>query len=113
MGPSNLDDAEGEDLELHMELSATGRLDAILESRDLTHEQALESMNAMHAENQATFPHLIETSVMGQFRNRRPAGHRGEALHRTVRESASARGVGLAICEDRSGELAGHHDHYA
>jgi prephenate dehydrogenase len=64
MEPSNLGDAEGEDLNLHMELGAAERLDAILESRDLTHEQALESVNAMHAENQATFPHMIETSVI-------------------------------------------------
>jgi len=64
MGPSNLGDADGEDLVLHMELSAAERLDAILKSKDLTHEQALQSMNAMYAENQATFPHMIEISVM-------------------------------------------------
>src|SRR3954447_18624668 len=64
MGPHNVGDAEGEDLKLHMELSAAERLDAILESRDLTDEQAHESLNAMYAESQATFPHMIETSVM-------------------------------------------------
>lgn len=63
MEPSNLGDAEGEDLNLHMELGAAERLDAILESRDLTQEQALESMKALYAENQATFPHMIQTSV--------------------------------------------------
>ncbi len=64
MGTSEFGDAQGADLNLHMELSAAERLDAILESTDLTHEQALVSMNAMYAENQATFPHMIETTVM-------------------------------------------------
>jgi hypothetical protein len=60
----DLGDADDDDLALHRELSGKERLDAILEARGLTTEQAVQSMNAIYAENQATFPHMIEATVV-------------------------------------------------
>lgn len=63
--PSNsLGEADDDDLALHQELRPQERLDAILETPGLTTEQAVESMHAMFVENQATFPHMIETVIM-------------------------------------------------
>jgi hypothetical protein len=45
------------------ELSPKERLDAILESKHLTTEQAVQAMNATFEENQATFPHAVILSV--------------------------------------------------
>ena len=64
MARSNLGDASDDDLAIHRELSPKERLDAILEAPGLTTQQAVDSMNAMFIENQATFPHMIETVVM-------------------------------------------------
>lgn len=59
-----LGDADDDDLALHRELSSKERLDAILEAPGLTTPQAVDSLQAMFVENQATFPHMIEAVVM-------------------------------------------------
>lgn len=59
-----LGDADGEDLALHRGIPAKERLDAILNSQNMSTQQAVAAMDAMYAENQGTFPHLVVTTVM-------------------------------------------------
>lgn len=64
MASNSLGDADDDDLALHRELSPKERLDAILEARGLTTQQAVGSLQALFVENQATLPHMIEAVVM-------------------------------------------------
>jgi hypothetical protein len=59
-----MDDIGDDDLNLHREISAKERVDAILEDPNLTSGQAVAALDAQDRENQATFPHCLITTVM-------------------------------------------------
>lgn len=52
------------DLDLHLELSGGERVDAILESDSFTTDEAVNTLDEVYKENQATFPHVIVATAM-------------------------------------------------
>src|SRR6266540_2274325 len=59
-------DRDADDLQLHQEISAKERLDALLEAPQLSHSAAVAGMDALYRENQATFPHVVIATVMAR-----------------------------------------------
>jgi hypothetical protein len=90
-----------EDVDLHNELTAQERVDAVLDAPHLTTEQAVAALDCQYRENQSTFPHVVIAKVMvsatprgerdiehrsyyGPFRNRRESETWAEQRFATI-----------------------------
>lgn len=66
------------DVGLHEEFSARERVDATLNARHLTTQQAVAALNAHFRENQGRFPHVVIATVMVADT---PGGERNVGYH--------------------------------